>query len=84
MGESICQRHQIAPDLVKVSLDPGPDYRAAWLDVPGGFVTFNLPLTPRLKRSYSLVSAPHDPYACRVLLTRTRSPLTSHAYMTTG
>lgn len=53
---------RIAPDLVKVSLDPGPDYRAAWLDVPGGFVTFNLPLTPRLERSYSLVSAPHDPY----------------------
>lgn len=53
---------RVAPDLVKVSLDPGPALRAAWLAVPGGYVTFNLPLSPPIQRCYSLVSAPNDPY----------------------
>ena len=53
---------RVAPDLVKVSLDPGPALRAEWLAVPGGYVTFNLPLTPAIQRCYSLVSAPDDPF----------------------
>ena len=53
---------RIGPKVVKVSLDPGEDHRAKWLSVPGGYVTFNLPTSPRLQRCYSLVSAPNDPY----------------------
>ena len=53
---------RIGPKVVKVSLDPGEEHRAQWLSVPGGYVTFNLPTSPRLQRCYSLVSAPNDPY----------------------
>lgn len=51
---------RLAPDLVKVSLDPGPEERERWLRVPGGFVTFHLPTSPRIQRCYSLVSSPED------------------------
>ena len=53
---------RLAPDLVKVSLDPGPEERERWLRVPGGFVTFHLPTSPRVQRCYSLVSSPEDAF----------------------
>lgn len=53
---------RLAPDLVKVLLDPGPALRETWTKVPGGFVTFHLPTSPRVHRCYSMVSAPEDSY----------------------
>lgn len=56
----VTEIRRLAPDLVKISLDPGPEERERWLRVPGGFVTFHLPTSPRIQRCYSLVSSPDD------------------------
>lgn len=53
---------RVAPDLVKISLDPGEALRASWLAVPGGYVTVNLPVSPPIQRCYSLVSSPNDSF----------------------